>query len=218
MAADNEIVILDDDQKEKKDQNSQNTQNEFGQDEFVLLEELAVAPAGSSQGAAGKEEDEQKGKKKLDKKMLIIIAAGGGVILLLLIVLITLLLSRGSKKDPAPVLEAPVTTMPKQEPQNYYEINKGRIEEMIAKANALYDSGNRIEALKIYENVAIYNESLSYYNLGVSQMNQEKFDEALENFKKAISNQEHTDVSAIVDIRTGIWCKKSPSKVYIVAK
>ena len=48
MAADNEIVILDDDQKEKKDQNSQNTQNEFGQDEFVLLEELAVAPAGSS--------------------------------------------------------------------------------------------------------------------------------------------------------------------------
>ena len=28
-------------------------------------------------------------------------------------------------------------------------------------------------------------------------MNQEKFDEALENFKKAISNQEHTDVSAL---------------------
>ena len=197
MAADNEIVILDDDQKEKKDQNSQNTQNEFGQDEFVLLEELAVAPAGSSQDAEDEEEGEQKGKKKLNKKMLIIIAAGGGVILLLLIVLIIVLLSRGSKKELTPVLEAPVTTMPRQEPQNYYEINKGRIEEMIAKANALYDSGNRIEALKIYENVAIYNESLSYYNLGVSQMNQEKFDEALENFKKAISNQEHTDVSAL---------------------
>ena len=197
MAADNEIIILDDDQKEKKDQNDQNTQNEFGQDEFVLLEELAVAPAGSSQDAEDEEEGEQKGKKKLNKKMLIIIAAGGGVILLLLIVLITLLLSRGSKKEPTPVPEAPVTTMPKQEPQNYYEINKGRIEEMIAKANVLYDSGNRIEALKIYENVAIYNESLSYYNLGVSQMNQEKFDEALENFKKAISNQEHTDVSAL---------------------
>ena len=58
MAADNEIVILDDDQKEKKDQNSQNTQNEFGQDEFVLLEELAVAPAGSTQGAKEQEEAE----------------------------------------------------------------------------------------------------------------------------------------------------------------
>ena len=64
MAADNEIVILDDDQKEKKDQNSQNTQNEFGQDDFVLLEELAVAPAGSSQDAEDEEEGEQKGKKK----------------------------------------------------------------------------------------------------------------------------------------------------------
>ncbi|MDY3776814.1 MAG: GTP pyrophosphokinase, partial [Campylobacter sp.] len=173
MAADNEIIILDDDQKEKKDQNDQNIQNEFEQDEFVLLEELAVAPAGSTQGAEGKEEAEQKGKKKLDKKMLIIIATGGGMIVLLLIVLIIVLLSRDSKKELAP--EAPVTTMPRQEQQNYYEINKGRIEEMIAKANALYDSGNRIEALKIYENVAIYNESLSYYNLGVSQMNQEKF-------------------------------------------
>ena len=55
MAADNEIIILDDDQKEKKDQNSQNTQNEFGQDDFVLLEELAVAPAGSSQDAEDEE-------------------------------------------------------------------------------------------------------------------------------------------------------------------
>lgn len=195
MAADNEIVILDDDQKEQK---NENTKDEFEQDEFVSLEELAGAPAGAGDGSGEGEEGEQKGKKKLDKKMLIIIGAGAGVIVLLLIVLIIVLLSRGGKEEEVATLppqSAP--TMPQQEIQNYYEINKGRIEEMIAKANVLYDSGNRIEALKIYENVAIYNESLSFYNLGVSQMNQEKFDEALESFKKAISNQEHTDVSAL---------------------
>lgn len=78
-----------------------------------------------------------------------------------------------------------------------YQYNIAKIDTMIKKANALYLKGEIEQALKAYEQIAIYNESLSSYNLGVSQMNENKFEEALQNFKKAINNGENQTVSAI---------------------
>jgi len=63
-----------------------------------------------------------------------------------------------------------------------------KFDEMINKANQLYERGNKFEALKIYENIAVYNQSLSNYNLGVSQMKQERCDEAIISFNKAINS------------------------------
>lgn len=72
-----------------------------------------------------------------------------------------------------------------------------KIDDMIQKANALYLRGEREQAVKIYEQISIYSEALSNYNLGVSQMEQKNYTLALESFKKSIAANENQTVSAI---------------------
>lgn len=72
-----------------------------------------------------------------------------------------------------------------------------KIDGMIQKANALYLRGEREQALRIYEQISVYSESLSNYNLGVAKMNQQNYKEALESFKKAIASNENQTVAAI---------------------
>lgn len=133
--------------------------------------------------------------KKLNIKLLAII--GGGVFVgILLIVILALIFSGGKKEEKLPI--NPYAKVKKDEPPiPTTKFSRSKIENMISKANSLYENGNKFEALKLYENIAIYNESLSNYNLGVSQMNQGKFTEALNSFKSAISNKENADVSAL---------------------
>lgn len=191
MAQENELVILENEPEPSK---LENEPEQMGDDEFETLEEIDNGTTKVAQ-SEGEEEQEQK-KKKIPKKIIFIAAGGGAFVLILIIVILLLVL--GGKKEPVISIidDAPVVTQEKLD-DGYYKLDRGRIEEMLSKANSLYERGDRSEALKIYENVAIYNESLSYYNLGVSQMNQEKFDQALDSFKRAIANQEHTDVSAL---------------------
>ena len=68
---------------------------------------------------------------------------------------------------------------------------------MIAKANYLYASGSKDEALFLYEKIAIYSEAISQYNLGVAQLKNEQYALALKTFQKAINNHEKRCVSAI---------------------
>jgi tetratricopeptide (TPR) repeat protein len=72
-----------------------------------------------------------------------------------------------------------------------------QVEEMIKRANLLYQQGNRDDALKLYNRIATYNASLSYYNLGVARLKQGHLKEAINAFDKAIINKEHICVSAI---------------------
>lgn len=81
--------------------------------------------------------------------------------------------------------------------ESYQYDDSKKIDNMIQKANALYVKGEIEQALKIYEQVSIYNESLSNYNLGVLKMNEGKFDEALVSFDEAIKRGESQSVSAI---------------------
>lgn len=131
--------------------------------------------------------------KKSNKKLFII----AGVVALVLIVLIVVLLVILLKKDKKENIDT--ASIVKNIENNYQTQNFGasKIDEMINKANQLYERGNKFEALKIYENVAVYNQSLSNYNLGVSQMKQERCDEAIVSFNKAITDRENTAVSAI---------------------
>jgi tetratricopeptide (TPR) repeat protein len=74
---------------------------------------------------------------------------------------------------------------------------ESQVEELVQKANFLYQSGNREDALKLYGRIATYNASLSYYNLGVSRIKKGQCEEAIEAFDRAIQNREHITPSAI---------------------
>ncbi len=74
-------------------------------------------------------------------------------------------------------------------------IASSRLEAMVKKANYLYTHGKKREALKIYETISLYNESISNYNIGVALMKEKKYKKAIEFFKKAIESKENVCIS-----------------------
>ncbi|MDL0089001.1 tetratricopeptide repeat protein [Campylobacter gastrosuis] len=158
-------------------------------EELVSLDELSGA--NDDEGQKPEIKDEIK-EPKFSKKKLIIIA-GVAIFVIILIVILLLLLT---KKEPK---HADTADLAQQIKRSYptKNFNASNIDEMISKANELYERGDKFEALKIYENIATQSQSLSSYNLGVSQMKQGRCDEAINSFAKAIHNKENTSVSAI---------------------
>ncbi|EPZ4616989.1 tetratricopeptide repeat protein [Campylobacter coli] len=131
-----------------------------------------------------------------DRKFMSLAGLSLGIICILVFTLFYLTFNEGKVKPDiiaSKPIEQPVV-MP-DESYNYNDMT--RVDGMIQKANALYLKGEVEQALKVYEQIAVYNESLSNYNLGVSQMNEGKFDEAFDSFKKAIANGENQSVAAI---------------------
>ncbi|EAI2953823.1 tetratricopeptide repeat protein [Campylobacter coli] len=131
-----------------------------------------------------------------DRKFMSLVGLSLGIICILVFTLFYLTFNEGKVKldiIASKPIEQPVV-MP-DESYNYNDMT--RVDGMIQKANALYLKGEVEQALKVYEQIAVYNESLSNYNLGVSQMNEGKFDEAFDSFKKAIANGENQSVAAI---------------------
>lgn len=86
--------------------------------------------------------------------------------------------------------------LPQRNPQDS-KIESSELEHMIERANYMYSNGNQAEALKLYEKIALYSESISQYNLGVVQLKEQDYEGALENFKRSIANSENRCVSAI---------------------
>ncbi|QKF91738.1 tetratricopeptide repeat protein [Campylobacter sp. CCUG 57310] len=179
MAGDNVVILEEADPKSPSDEQKGASQEE----NLISLDEL--------QDSSEETPSEDISPKKSRKKLFLFGAIG---ILLVIALVTTLFFATRDKKpefDPSQLA---------RDIEDRFEVQKfgaSKIDDMIQKANILYEKGNKFEALKIYENVAIYNESLSNYNLGVSQMKQEKFAEAIESFKKAINNKENIAVSAI---------------------
>ncbi|EKQ8043725.1 tetratricopeptide repeat protein [Campylobacter coli] len=131
-----------------------------------------------------------------DRKFMSLVGLSLGIICILVFTLFYLTFNEGKVKPDiiaSKPIEQPVV-MP-DESYNYNDMT--RVDGMIQKANALYLKGEVEQALKVYEQIAVYNEFLSNYNLGVSQMNEGKFDEAFDSFKKAIANGENQSVAAI---------------------
>ena len=50
-----------------------------------------------------------------------------------------------------------------------------KLDKLIQKANLLYKKGDKKEALKLYQQIASYNESISNYNIGVAKMKEKKY-------------------------------------------
>ncbi|HEF9868537.1 TPA: tetratricopeptide repeat protein [Campylobacter coli] len=131
-----------------------------------------------------------------DRKFMSLVGLSLGIICILVFTLFYLTFNEGRVK-PDIIASKPIE-QPVVKPDESYNYNDmARVDGMIQKANALYLKGEVEQALKVYEQIAVYNESLSNYNLGVSQMNEGKFDEAFDSFKKAIANGENQSVAAI---------------------
>ena len=140
------------------------------------------------------ESEGAKSKFKLTKKLLMLIGASILIFILLITALIVAFSGSDEPESQVIKLEEPKLITP---PTITQKFQSSKIDSMLIKANKLYESGNKAEALKIYENIAVYNESLSNYNLGVSKMNQGLFKDAINSFKDAIANNENIAVSAI---------------------
>lgn len=184
---DENVVILEDIDEEQSPETSSLDEPDNSQEEgLVSLDELE--PVVQEEPPQEAQEETKKSKKKL----FIIGGAVGAFVIVLAVVLFFVF--RGEKKPPIDEKQIVKDIEERYESQKF---GSSKIDDMIAKANLLYEKGNKFEALKIYENIAVYNQSLSNYNLGVSQMRQGKFEDALESFKKAIANDENVAVSAI---------------------
>ena len=75
-------------------------------------------------------------------------------------------------------------------------VKESNLQDEIQKANILYSQNQKEEALNIYKQVAIFNQSLSHYNLGVSMMKDKNYEGALKNFQLALKNDKERFFSA----------------------
>lgn len=157
-------------------------------------DERAKAQKQETKEKTPQESEGVKSKFKLTKKLLILIGASILIFILLITALIVAFSGSDEPESQVIELEEPKLITP---PTITQKFQSSKIDSMLIKANKLYESGNKAEALKIYENIAVYNESLSNYNLGVSKMNQGLFKDAINSFKDAIANNENIAVSAI---------------------
>jgi len=138
-------------------------------------------------------EDTEKQKQPLSRKKLIIIII---VIITLIIALLLVIVFVKLNSDEEPDKSTKkITKKIKQKIQP--EIKPDQIDKLLKKANYLYKHGKAKEALDIFDKISSFSDSVSMYNLGVSQMKQKDFKKALESFKKSIKNESNRCVSAI---------------------
>ena len=128
------------------------------------------------------------------KKKKIIIFGGAAIALVLIIVIVLLLVFKSSNESQDSSINFIENRLDEKQ---VVKVEPSKLENMIAKANYLYSSGSKEEALFLYEKIAIYSEAISLYNLGVAQLKNEQYALALETFSKAIKNDEKRCVSAI---------------------
>lgn len=161
------------------------------QEEIIIIKEGDGTDA-SELDSATLDENKASFLKKIDKKYIFI--GSGALVVILVLVLVWVVLFKHNKTH----LDVTAPKTIEKIPQDTKEqVKPSKLENMIAKADYLYQKGSKVEALALYEKIAIYSEAISAYNLGVAQMKDKQYQNALDNFKKAISNNENRCVSAI---------------------
>ncbi len=158
------------------------------QDDIIILEEGDETT--QEQESAPQEET----SKKSSKKNIIIIAA---LVLLLIIVIVILIIALKKSTKNEEKLNINKLTQKIIKKENSLKFPTFKLNKLIQKANLLYKKGDKKEALKLYEEIASFNQSLSNYNIGVAKMKEKKYAEAIKYFKKAIKNGQNRCVSAI---------------------
>ena len=177
-------------------------------EDIIIIEESDAADDYRDvNGESAIEEDDDSAKKK------IIIFGGMAIALILIILIVTLLLLKSSDEKEVVSMDFIEEKLDKNKTK---VIEPSKLENMIAKANYLYSSGSKNEALSLYEKIAHYSEAISAYNLGVAQLKGAQYDEALKTFQKAILNNEKRCVSAINAAVCSIHLKDEESFNYYI--
>jgi len=161
-------------------------------EEIIIIEDSdAVLDAQSSEELETTLHDDAEAKKKK-----LILFGGIAIIVVLLIAVTAVLLALKSKKEHK--AKNPISFIDSRiDKEKKAKIVPSKLENMIAKANYLYESGSKEKALYLYEQIATYSEAISDYNLGVAQLREGQYALARATFEKAIANREKICVSAI---------------------
>jgi tetratricopeptide (TPR) repeat protein len=157
------------------------------QEEIVVIEE-------SDASDIEIEEDIDVKEPMSDEKKKVILLVGISTLVAILFGVIIFLLLDKESDTVEESLEEVKEKLSKNTPIN---IEPSQLEKMIGKANYLYSNGNKEDALRLYEKIALYSEAISQYNLGVAQLKEQQYDVALNSFKNAIENGENRCVSAL---------------------
>lgn len=96
--------------------------------------------------------------------------------------------------------------------------DKSEVERLIKKAKALYDSGDKENALKLYKEISMFNESISSYNLGVAKMNENDFSSAIDYFKVSLENGDNEFPAAINAAICSLRLNDTKQKEYFLEK
>jgi len=160
-----------------------------------MADEEIVIIEGDEDDELDSSQEKEEGQKGGKKKLILIFFISFFVILITLLILylflskddINLKSDFNSSKVSSKLLDLSISN----------DKTKSNVEFMIQKANLLYEEGNKEEALALFEEISSFSEAISYYNLGVAQMREKSFEEALKSFNKAIENEENRCVSAI---------------------
>ncbi|NPA73878.1 MAG: GTP pyrophosphokinase, partial [Epsilonproteobacteria bacterium] len=161
------------------------------QDDIIILEE------GEEENKEQEEvvQDQNDVPEKKNKKKIIVIAVSS-VVLVTIILIAIILLSKSDDEDSNLDVNQITQNITEKE-SNSARFEPLKIERLIKKANILYKKGDKQNALKIYKEIASFNESISNYNIGVAKMKEKDYKGAMVYFKKAISNGQNRCVSAI---------------------
>jgi len=158
------------------------------EEEIIIIEDSDAA----YDSVASKEPILEEASPSTNKNRLLIIGIGAAAVL---IVTIVVFLLPSSQEQP------PIDSMnnigERLDKQTTIPVEPSKIEKMIARADYLYSTGLKSEALSLYEKIAQYSEAVSAYNLGVAQLKDGQYEIALSTFQKAIQNNEKRCVSAI---------------------
>ena len=161
----------------------------MAEEEVIILEEgdqdeSAPSPPSSPQPESDK------------KRILWLLLAIGGLLLLLLVVLLVWALTKKEPSQPLPKTDQLIQKIKSSNKKEGTSI-QSQLEKMIQKANILYARGHKKEALDLFEQIATFSASVSNYNLGVAQMRKNRYEEAIDSFKKAIMDGENRCISAL---------------------
>jgi len=129
-----------------------------------------------------------------NKKKYIIFGAIGALLLTIIVIALFFIFSKDEAQE-VPLDFGDIEE--KLDKKRVEVIEPSKLESMIAKANYLYSNGSKQKALALYETIPQYSEAISEYNLGVAQLKNRQYKQALQTFSKAIHNDEKRCVSAI---------------------
>ena len=158
------------------------------QDDIIILEEGEETTDEESSTNAEEE------VPKRSKKNIIIIVSLALLLIVVVVILAVVLKKSSNNRENINIKKLTKKIIKKESSLKFPSL---KLDHLIKKANLLYKKGDKQEALKLYEEIATYNESISNYNIGVAKMKEKKYLEAIKYFKKAIQNRQNRCISAI---------------------